>query len=61
MVMALCLVAVLANFSAVERLWAVTRSIRLRDEEIRKKSQHVQEIKSAKSVSELIAVRNVFK
>ncbi|MEO5969221.1 MAG: CDP-alcohol phosphatidyltransferase family protein [Bdellovibrionia bacterium] len=31
MVMALCLVAVMANFSAIERLWAVARAIRIRE------------------------------
>ncbi len=32
MVIALCLVAVLANFSAVERLWAMAKAIRERDQ-----------------------------
>jgi hypothetical protein len=31
MVIALCLVAVMANFSAVERLWAVAKTIRVRE------------------------------
>lgn len=38
MVAALCLVAVLANFSAVERLWAIARQIRVREQEARREA-----------------------
>jgi CDP-diacylglycerol--glycerol-3-phosphate 3-phosphatidyltransferase len=31
MVMAICLVAVMANFSAIERLWAIARVVRMRE------------------------------
>jgi len=36
MVAALCLVAVMANFSAVERLWAIAKILRLKQDKIKK-------------------------
>ncbi len=37
MVIALCLVAVMSNFSAIERLWAIAKEIRLREKTPQKK------------------------
>jgi len=38
MVMAVCLVAIVANVSAVERFWAIAKAIRLREKAIRESS-----------------------
>lgn len=40
MVIALCLVAVIANVSAVERFWAIAKAIRVREREARESKRH---------------------
>jgi phosphatidylglycerophosphate synthase len=36
MVVALCLIAVVANFSAIERLWAIARAVRLKEKDAKR-------------------------
>jgi CDP-diacylglycerol---glycerol-3-phosphate 3-phosphatidyltransferase len=53
MVIALCLVAVMSNVSAVERLWAIAKAIRLREKnKMQKREQSAESLLSEEESSE---------